>query len=247
MAFRQRAPPVTLDSLHKFNPKHTIRPHFLFKSCRKQSIVSSTRSGGPLSAKQGVSGTTEASAKAATWEPAMRDFWEGCGCRKAQVRKLVRKANDFPHLQDPIEVTEGLRKLSLLLPDAAGINMLEKEPQLLERINMVRAAHLILDLQEFLKRGGSMSSVTQIFERCPSLLWQKSIDVLVNATVAQIRQLEPNANALVVIKKNPDLLYCSSRDDTWPELPIDKLGKPVELMSFPRVQFIRECCRDANY
>eukprot|EP00854_Cymbomonas_tetramitiformis_P014006 gene14006-16556_t len=152
--------------------------------------------------------------------------------------------------------------------DSHGIDMLEREPECLHKIDMVPAAHMILDLQAFLDRD-SISSVTQIFQRCPSLLWQKSAAVLVEAATARIEgevrwgfgrgamalrarcdgaqgegevrwgfgrgamglwarcdgaqgeEIEPRADALTVVKENPDLLYRITRYTRWSELPID--------------------------
>ncbi|KAK3280183.1 hypothetical protein CYMTET_11968, partial [Cymbomonas tetramitiformis] len=158
--------------------------------------------------------------RAASWESIMLEFWESRNCRKAQVSALLEQAEELESLRNPEQVAACLRKLSLLLPDSHGIDMLEREPECLHKIDMVPAAHMILDLQAFLDRD-SISSVTQIFQRCPSLLWQKSAAVLVEAATARIEEIEPRADALTVVKENPDLLYRITRYTRWSELPID--------------------------
>ncbi|KAK3278117.1 hypothetical protein CYMTET_13924 [Cymbomonas tetramitiformis] len=192
----------------------------------------------PQETRLGESETTDHSA---SWRTTMREFWESRGCKEEQTRQLMQEAECLPGLRNAEHVADGLRKLGLLLPDAGCIQMLEREPELLEKLNMVRAAHLILDLQEFLDRE-SISSVTEIFEDCPSLLWQKSIGLLVDGTVAQIEHVLPGVHALTLVKEYPNLMYSSSNYHRCIELPVDIHGKVVSDMSYARANFIRECC-----
>jgi len=156
------------------------------------------------------------------WVKLVSDFWTSEGVGERDVRELVKLGEDHEHLRDVDLLEACASRMRLLLPDCKIEVMVQREPDCL-KLNFTHAAHLMLQLQEFIGSERA-SEVTTVFERYPALLLVEDVPSAISRAIDHIIQLKPvfeESEVNGILRRHPHLIYRVLYFEEFDVLPYD--------------------------